>query len=155
MGKTPQWNSYNFRRGSSITIVMRYYIDTNVFIYSLRDRYCLKKNVLQLLEDYKNQIYISSESIKEFIHLFQQNRIKVNIKNVEDIFEHIDSLGYTIKYVKKEHLKTLSNLPLEKTHNDPSDRLIISQAITEKIPLISSDTAFPLYRKHGLDLIEN
>jgi len=134
---------------------MRYFIDTNVFIRSLNDRDLLKKNVLRLFEDYENQIYISSESIKEFIHLFQQNRIKVNIKNVEDIFEHIDILGYTIKYVKKEHLKTLCNLPIEKTHNDPSDRLIISQAITEKIPLISSDTAFPLYRKHGLDLIEN
>jgi hypothetical protein len=48
-----------------------------------------------------------------------------------------------------------SEVSLEKTHNDPSDRLIISQAITEKIPVISSDTAFPLYRKHGLDLIEN
>jgi PIN domain nuclease of toxin-antitoxin system len=64
-------------------------------------------------------------------------------------------LGYTIKYVKKEHLKTLVNLPIVSNHNDPNDRLIISQAITEKIPLISSDTTFPLYRKHGLDLIEN
>jgi len=134
---------------------MRYFIDTNIFIRSLNDRDLLKKNVLRLFEDYENQIYISSESIKEFIHLFQQNRIKVNIKNVEDIFEHIDILGYTIKYIRKEHLKTFSNLPIEKTHNDPSDRLIIAQALTEKITLISSDTAFPLHRKHGLDLIEN
>ena len=40
-------------------------------------------------------------------------------------------------------------------HNDPNDRLIISQAITEKIPLISSDTKFPKYVKFGLDLIPN
>ena len=134
---------------------MRYFVDTNVFIYSLIAKYRLKKNVLQLLEDYENQIYVSSESIKEFIHLIQQNRVKLDIKNIDGIFEYIDSLGYTIKYIKKEHLKTLFNLPIEKTHNDPSDRLIIAQAITEKIALISSDTEFPLYRKHGLDLIEN
>jgi PIN domain nuclease of toxin-antitoxin system len=134
---------------------MRYFVDTNVFIYSLIAKYRLKKNVLYLLEDYENQIYVSSESIKEFIHLVQQNRIKLDIKKIDDIFEYIDSLGYTIKYIKKEHLKTLFNLPLEKTHNDPSDRLIISQAITEKIALISSDTEFPLYRKYELDLIEN
>jgi len=60
-----------------------------------------------------------------------------------------------LKYIKKEHLKTFANLPTVKDHNDPSDRIIISQSITENIPLISSDTAFPLYRKHGLDLIEN
>ena len=93
--------------------------------------------------------------MKEFLHLFQQNRIKVNLKKPEDIFEYIENLGYTIKYIKKEHLKTFANLPRVKNHNDPSDRLIISQSITEKIPLISSDTDFPLYRKHGLDLIEN
>ncbi|MDR2970870.1 MAG: type II toxin-antitoxin system VapC family toxin [Bacteroidales bacterium] len=134
---------------------MRYFVDTNVFIYSLIAKERLKKNVLHLLEDYENQIYVSSESIKEFIHLIQQNRIKLDIKKIDDIFEYIDSLGYTIKYIKKEHLKTFFNLPIEKNHNDPSDRLIIAQAITEKITLISSDTEFPLYRKHELDLIEN
>jgi len=134
---------------------MRYFIDTNVFIYSAVNRSRLKKNVLQLLEDYDNQIYVSSESIKEFIHLFQQNRIKVNIKKAEDVFDYIEILGYTIKYIKKEHLKIFANLPVVKDHNDPNDRLIIAQSITEKITLISSDTAFPLYRKHGLDLIEN
>jgi PIN domain nuclease of toxin-antitoxin system len=134
---------------------MRYFIDTNILIFMLENKPKLTKNVMHLFEDYENQIYVSSESIKEFIHLFQLNRIKVNIKKVEDIFEYIDTFGYTIKYVKKEHLETLANLPLVKDHNDPSDRLIISQAITEKIPLISSDTAFPSYRKHKLELIEN
>lgn len=39
-------------------------------------------------------------------------------------------------------------------HYDPSDHIIISQAITEKLPLISSDLKIPFYRKQGLDLIE-
>jgi PIN domain nuclease of toxin-antitoxin system len=46
-------------------------------------------------------------------------------------------------------------LALVEGHNDPSDRLIISQALTEKMPLISSDKKFPKYRKLGLDLISN
>jgi len=134
---------------------MRYFLDTNVFIYSIAEAYRLKKNVARLFDDYENQIYVSSESIKEFIHLFQQNRIKVSIKKAENIFDYIENIGYTIKYIRKEHLKTFANLPIVKNHNDPNDRLIISQAITERIALISSDTAFPLYRKHGLDLIVN
>jgi len=134
---------------------MRYFIDTNIFIFSLGETHRLKKNVLEFLKDYENQIYVSSESITEFIHLFQQKRIKANLKKAEDIFDYIENLGYTIKYIKKEHLKTFAGLPTVKDHNDPSDRLIISQSITENIPLISSDTAFPLYRKYGLDLIEN
>ena len=63
--------------------------------------------------------------------------------------------GFHVKYVSKEHLCTLACLELVENHNDPNDRLIISQAITEKMPLISSDTKFPKYVKHGLDLIYN
>ena len=40
-------------------------------------------------------------------------------------------------------------------HTDPFDRIIIAQAISEKIPLISSDQRFPKYKKIGLDLIKN
>ena len=40
-------------------------------------------------------------------------------------------------------------------HNDPNDRLIISQAMTEKMPLISSDTKFPRYVEYGLNFISN
>lgn len=40
-------------------------------------------------------------------------------------------------------------------HKDPSEHVIISQAITEHLPLVSSDTRFPFYREQGLDLIEN
>jgi PIN domain nuclease of toxin-antitoxin system len=134
---------------------MRYYIDTNILIYLLDNKSNLSKNTKSIFEDYEHQIYVSSEAIKEFIHLFQQSRIKFDIKKADDIFEYIEQWGYTIKYIKKEHLKTFANLPIVKNHKDPSDRLIIAQAITEKVPLISSDTDFPLYRKYGLDLIEN
>ena len=73
--------------------------------------------------------------------------------NIFDLIENI--FGLNIKYVAKEHLNTFAKLDLVEGHNDPSDRLIISQALTEKIPLISSDTKFPKYRKQGLDLIFN
>jgi len=69
--------------------------------------------------------------------------------------ERQDILGFKVKYVSKEHLRTFTKLDLVEDHNDPSDRLIIAQAITEKIPLISSDKKFPKYRKQGLDLIFN
>jgi PIN domain nuclease of toxin-antitoxin system len=134
---------------------MRYLIDTNVFINIVEDDY-ISHNVQEILEDYENTIYISSESIKEFVHLVQTGRIilKKNFRLL-DVFDLIDKFALNVKYVSKEHLQTLSRLELIENHNDPSDRLIISQAITEKMPLISSDTKFPKYRKHGLDLIYN
>ena len=39
-------------------------------------------------------------------------------------------------------------------HKDPSDHIIISQAITEHLTLLSSDQKFSFYRDQGLNLIE-
>ena len=40
-------------------------------------------------------------------------------------------------------------------HKDPSDHVIIAHAMTLGMPLISSDTRFEFYRRHGLDFIFN
>jgi PIN domain nuclease of toxin-antitoxin system len=135
---------------------MRYLIDTNVFIDIVVDDY-ISNEVRFIIDNCENIIYVSSESIKEFIHLVQNKKIvpKKNIHSL-DFFDFIENtLGFKIKYIAQEHLQTFTKLESVEGHNDPSDRLIISQALTEKIPLISSDTKFPKYRKQGLDLIVN
>jgi PIN domain nuclease of toxin-antitoxin system len=40
-------------------------------------------------------------------------------------------------------------------HKDPNDHMIIAQAISDKIPLISSDNKFKPYEKQGLQLVFN
>jgi PIN domain nuclease of toxin-antitoxin system len=133
-------------------------IDTNIFLfYASDDHRSLSKDVLNLLDDYENRIYISSESVKEAIHLYQNGRVSPECwKTAEDIFHYIEEdLGYIINYVKKEHLRTLATLDPVAGHNDPSDRLIIAQAITEDLPLISSDRKFERYRTQRLDFVFN
>jgi PIN domain nuclease of toxin-antitoxin system len=124
-------------------------IDTNIFLfYSSNNQHSLSRDVLSLLDNYENRIYISSESVKEAIHLYQNGRVRPKWwKKAEDIFHYIEeNLGYIINYVKKEHLRTLAKLDPVAGHNDPADRLIIAQAITEHLPLISSDRKFERYR---------
>ena len=119
---------------------MRYLIDTNVLANFAEDD-CLTNDVRALLVNYENQIYVSSESVKEFIQLIQTERIVLEKSfRSRDIFDLIENeFGFHVKYVAKEHLQMLSKLETVEGHNDPNDRLIIAQAITEKIPLISSD----------------
>ena len=127
-----------------------------MFIRIIKD-HDISDNTKDILDDCENIIYVSSESIKEFIHLVQNEKVVIK-KEVRlfDIFDLIENtFGLEVKYVAKEHLRTLAKLNLVEGHNDPSDRLIISQSLTEKIPLISSDTKFPKYRKQGLELIVN
>jgi PIN domain nuclease of toxin-antitoxin system len=115
----------------------------------------LSKEVRNILENCENTVYISSESVKEIIHLFQTEKIKAKKwKTYHDIFSAIEELN-VIKYVTKEHLLTFAALDRVERHNDPSDRLIIAQAITEKLPPISSDRKFEHYRKQKLNFIYN
>ena len=53
----------------------------------------------------------------------------------------------------RTYSKLQINLP--KDHKDPSDHVIISHAITERLPLISDDGKFEFYQKQGLHLIIN
>jgi PIN domain nuclease of toxin-antitoxin system len=136
---------------------MRYLIDTNVFIYMTENKQFLSDDVIYLLEDYSNQFYVSSESVKELIHLFQTGKFKNSRwKTSEDMIHSLENeWNIIIKYIGKEHLLTLASLNRVDNHNDPNDRLIIAQAITEHLPLISSDRKFEHYRKHQLQFIYN
>jgi PIN domain nuclease of toxin-antitoxin system len=91
------------------------------------------------------------------MHLFQTGKIKhKNWKAARDIVPTIENeYNIGIKYIQKEHLMTFAALGRVDNHNDPSDRLIIAQAITEKIPLISSDGKFRHYRKQNLQFVFN
>ncbi len=135
---------------------MRLLLDTCVFVSIIEGDISDEAN--EIFHDYENQFYISSESVKEFIHLAQHNKIKFKKelrKQPFDVFDFIENdLGIEVKYVRKEHLKKLASLSLVENHNDPSDRLIISQAITEGLTLMSSDLYFPKYVEQGVNLIK-
>ena len=133
---------------------MRYLIDSNVLIDVTSKAY-VDEDIWNILFDLENIIYVSDLSVMEFIQWLQSDKVVTNKKiNVLDVFNFIEEdLGFQVKYIAKEHLITMSKLP--KRHNDPIDRLIISIAKTEKLPLISSDTHFPLYVQDGLEFIKN
>jgi len=136
----------------------KYYIDTNVLVQMITER-IFTADVRYILDYSGARIFVSSECVKELISLFQFNKLKLrkgmnlDAVNVLDFIEN--TLGYEVRFVNKGHLQQLARLEMVEKHTDPSDRLIVAQAIAEKIPLISSDTNFPKYRKYGLDLIYN
>ncbi|MDD4969973.1 MAG: type II toxin-antitoxin system VapC family toxin [Paludibacter sp.] len=138
---------------------MRYLIDTNIFLYLTTDVGLLDSTVKSILDDYENILYISCESVKELILFYrkQKNKRKYWKDETEMVLSIEKILNIKILPVKKEHLLTYARLEINKAqdHNDPSDHIIISQAITEEMPLISSDQKFQFYTKQKLDFINN
>lgn len=133
---------------------MRYLIDTNILIFILIDKHYIDTNVKHLLSDYNNVIYVSSSSIFEALHLFQTGRIAPKQKTADEFLTALKTVyNLQILHTKTEHFDTFSRLPKVSGHNDPIDRIIIAQSITEKIPLISSDSKFKYYK--NLEFIFN
>jgi PIN domain nuclease of toxin-antitoxin system len=135
---------------------MRYFLDTNVFVFYALGGENLDKDVKHIFNDYENIIYVSSEVIKETMHLIRQKKIDIKQwKTPNDVWKSIKEWNFVTDYVKEEHIRTLGNLVTAKDHKDPADHIIIAQAITNKMPIISSDGQFRHYKEQGLDLVFN
>ena len=138
---------------------MRYLIDTHIFIWYLKERENLSRDVISILEDYDNQIYLSAESLREFVLLWNSKpHIRRWWKTPQDMIRSVEEdARFEILYLHKEHYDRYARLQINEAqeHYDPSDHLIISHALCNGMPLISDDAKFPFYRGQGLELIEN
>lgn len=118
----------------------------------------LTNDVLEMSLGYDNLLYTSSVCIQEMIYLCQIGKIG-NEKNDEFTPQSIVpwSRGNDIRIVpiNDVHLMEVAELSLHENHRDPNDRIIIAQAIADRIPLVSSDRKFEMYEEDGLEFIFN
>ena len=138
---------------------MRYLIDTHIFIWYAKEPENLSQNIRAILDNYDNQIYLSAESLREFVLLWNNKpHIRRWWKSPAELIQSVEREFYfQILYLHKEHYEQYARLRINEAqeHYDPSDHLIISTALCNGIPLISDDSKFPFYRNQGLELIEN
>lgn len=131
---------------------MRLLLDTNVLVYFLYSDDYLSPSVKIDLLDFSNVLFTSTVCVQELIHLCQTGKIK---QNAEKVISDLDNAGINIEKVTERRLKSFASLPLYDDHRDPNDRMIISQAISDRILLVSSDRKFLRYERHGLNFIYN
>ena len=138
---------------------MRYLLDTHIFIWYAKEQDNLSSDVANIVFDYENELMMSMESVKELLVLYRTKRLFR--KYWSSPISMIDSIqrqyGIRIILPDMEVMRVMAKLEINEVqeHNDPSDHVIIAQAITMKLPLISSDHKFPFYRNQGLDLVYN
>ena len=138
---------------------MRYLIDTNIIVYIISDPDSLDNDVKAIISDPDNTLYTSAESAKELVIAYRNKGLLTKRwGKAEDMLNSIeDEYGIYIRPINREHIHTYARLRLNsrQDHRDPSNHDIIPHAITEHIPLMSSDTRFGYYRAQGLDFIYN
>ena len=118
-------------------------LDTHTLLWQYWGNSQQSHTAQQILGDPSNTIYVSVASLWEITIKFSQG--KLEIQNPITVFfqDAVEGSDFRILPVERFHLFTLATLPLH--HRDPFDRLLIAQSISEKMPIISADTAFDAY----------
>lgn len=126
---------------------------------ALNDKDSISVDTRRILVDYANILYTSTVCVHELIHLFQIRKIAPkagnDLTNIEQFAKWLDLMNISVVPINIRHLEKYASLPILGDHRDPNDRLIIAQAISDRVPLISSDRKFTRYAKYGLDFIFN
>jgi PIN domain nuclease of toxin-antitoxin system len=117
-------------------------LDTHALLWFLSNSPKLSTNGKATIEA-ADEVFVSIASLWEIA-------IKVGLKKL-DLPQPFDEFvegqlamnDIMVLDISIVHLKALPNLP--RHHGDPFDRLLIAQALIEKIPLVSADAAFDAY----------
>lgn len=122
---------------------MKLLLDTHALLWFIAGSQNLSQSARDLIEDAANERFVSIASIWE-------TAIKVSIGKMslsasfDFLFpRQLEINGFALLPVKIEHTSIVTSLPFH--HRDPFDRILIAQAMGEKMALVSVDKIFDDY----------
>jgi PIN domain nuclease of toxin-antitoxin system len=127
-------------------------IDTQILIWTIWDKWDrLGPKAKQLLLDKEGSIIISAASLLEI--RLKQRRNKLSDHSIASILNALKLTETILLPITAEHVLQVPDKSLT-PHADPFDLLIVAQAISEKIPLITSDAEILKIKHPDLQLID-
>lgn len=114
-------------------------MDTHIFLWMLSAPERLDDTRRYEVETPANEVYLSAMSIAELM-------IKQSIGKIEIEFDPLDlakQMGLELLDITGADAAELGKLPLH--HRDPFDRMLIAQAITNRLVLMTDDRKFGKY----------
>ena len=120
---------------------MRLLLDTVVLIFAVESPERLTKRATTLLQNTENILELSAISVSELATKAACGKLKLSATDTQRALEDLNLriLPYTA-----QHAFYLFDLP--PYHADPFDRQIIAQAVCERIPVVTCDEKFSLYK---------
>jgi len=118
---------------------MRILLDTHLYLWWLQDHPHLSAEARARILD-ATEVYVSSASIWEAA--IKAGLGKLNA-DVEELVREIERCGFCELQISARHAAAVRSLP--SIHNDPFDRLLIAQAISEPLRLLTHDSKLKDY----------
>lgn len=122
---------------------MRLLLDTHVFLWFIMGSTHLSAEARALIEDEKNRKFISVASLWEIAIKSSIGKLTLSAPFDQLIPQQLSLNGFELLPIEVAHLAAVATLSFH--HRDPFDRLLIAQAIVEKMPIVSVDSAFEAY----------
>jgi len=123
-------------RGISVS-KPKYLLDTNVVIWWLLHHPRISDELINTIQT--NEVCVSMISLWEITIKKQIKKLSLS----KDLLQAINGSHFRLVNLNVQDFDNLGTLPFH--HRDPFDRIIIAQAITEGLTIITSDRIFKQY----------
>lgn len=118
-------------------------LDTHAFLWFINNDPRLSSAAAQQISDPDVRVVVSVVSAWEIVIKLGTGKLTLDRPLKELWPESVAANDFEILEVTADHVLAVEDLPLH--HRDPFDRLLIAQAITEDLQLVSADAAFGPY----------
>lgn len=126
----------------------RFLLDTHAFLWWPADAPQLGVAASEVISDPANECYLSVASCWEMAIKSSLGKLKLAKPVEKFVSEHIAANNFSLLGIEFRHVARVQKMPFH--HRDPFDRLLLAQAMTEKLTLLTADSAFSNY---GVDTI--
>jgi PIN domain nuclease of toxin-antitoxin system len=123
---------------------MQYLLDTHTLIWLFENNPQISDRAKSLILNESNQLFVSIASLWEMTIKSSLGKLDLSLP-LSDLFtQKLIPSDIQILPIQLPHLAILQELPFH--HRDPFDRIIIAQAISENLILLSTDAVFKHYQ---------
>lgn len=126
---------------------MKLLLDTHAFLWFVTGDRRLGRKARRLIEHDETNLFLSTASVWEMAIKNSLGRLDLPCPFDEYIEEKIES-GFNVLPVEWPHAAAVALLPFH--HKDPFDRLIVAQAMTEGIGVVTGD---PVFKAYGVTVV--
>lgn len=122
---------------------MKILLDTHTFLWFANGDISLSAKARQLIEDEKNDIFLSIASAWEMAIKYNLDKLHLPQSVEEFVANQLAINDFHLLDISLSHIAQIARLP--RHHNDPFDRMLIVQALVEDFSIISVDDKLDNY----------
>jgi PIN domain nuclease of toxin-antitoxin system len=115
-------------------------LDTHILLWWLADDARLPARARRQIAEEARTVFVSVVSLWEVAVKIGKGKLRADLKAIH---AQAESSDFTHLPIEPAHVLTLSRLPGH--HADPFDRMLIAQAMFERLSLLTCDTALQPY----------